>query len=68
MRDASLKLLRARSQLVESVELHWQMKVEKAWCREREFIFWRPDFSSVIAKFRLLKNFRAKLMCCFGPI
>jgi hypothetical protein len=40
----------------------------KSWCREGEFIFWRPDFSGVIAKFGLINNFGVAGRTCFGPI
>jgi hypothetical protein len=30
---------------------------ELEWCREGEFIFWRPNFSSVKAKFGLINSF-----------
>jgi hypothetical protein len=31
-----------------------------SWCREGEFIFWQPDFTSVMRKFALINNFRIR--------
>src|SRR5262249_35827676 len=43
-------------------------KKGKFWCREGEFISWRPNFSSVIGKFALINSFRVRRRVHFGLI
>ena len=47
---------------------HREPALLNAWCREGEFIFWRPDFSNVMRKFSLINKFRFRRRTCFGLI
>ena len=38
------------------------------WCREGEFIFWRPDFSSVMRKFAVINSLHIRRRAHFDLI
>jgi hypothetical protein len=42
--------------------------IDLCWCREGEFIFWRPNFSSAMRKFALINDFRVRRGAYFGLI